>query len=106
MRVFPPSTIGLQRVTPPGGITIGDRTFRAGTVLSVHLPSMLLSEQLWGPDAREFVPERWLGDEKKTTALDKYFIPVSLILLSTPFHPGRIRGNDTAARADCGRCDV
>ncbi|KAK7995942.1 hypothetical protein PG991_015409 [Apiospora marii] len=78
MRVCPPSTIGLQRVAPPGSITIGDRTFGAGTVLSLHLPSMLLSEELWGPDAGEFVPERWLGDDKKTAALDKYFIPFGL----------------------------
>ncbi|KAK8065400.1 hypothetical protein PG997_012147 [Apiospora hydei] len=78
MRVCPPSTIGLQRVAPRGGITIGDRTFESGTVLSVHLPSILLSEELWGPDAHEFVPERWLGDDKKTAALDKYFIPFGL----------------------------
>ncbi|KAK8058252.1 hypothetical protein PG994_008700 [Apiospora phragmitis] len=78
MRICPPSTIGLQRVAPRGGITIGDRTFEAGTVLSVHLPSILLSEELWGPDTHEFVPERWLGDDKKTAALDKYFIPFGL----------------------------
>lgn len=84
MRVCPPSTIGLQRVAPRGGITIGDRTFQAGTVLSVHLPSILLSEEIWGPDACDFVPERWLAGEKKTAALDKYFIPVSLSLPSSP----------------------
>ncbi|KAK8003529.1 hypothetical protein PG990_001279 [Apiospora arundinis] len=78
MRVCPPSTIGLQRVAPRGGITIGDRTFQAGTVLSVHLPSILLSEEIWGPDACDFVPERWLAGEKKTAALDKYFIPFGL----------------------------
>ncbi|KAK7954238.1 hypothetical protein PG988_014932 [Apiospora saccharicola] len=78
MRICPPSTIGLQRVAPPEGITIGDRTFKAGTVLSVHLPSMLLSEELWGAGARDFVPERWLGNDKKTAALDKYFIPFGL----------------------------
>ena len=74
MRVLPPSAIGLQRVAPPGGVTIGGRTFSAGTILSVHLPGVLLSYDIWGPDAREFRPERWLGPD--AAALDRYFIPV------------------------------
>lgn len=97
IRVCPPSTIGLQRVAPRSGITIGDRNFKAGTVLSVHLPSILLSEELWGADAHDFVPDRWLIDEKKTAALDKYFIPVSL------FHPLVVSfiSNDYAVDVPC-----
>ncbi|KAK8100231.1 hypothetical protein PG999_010605 [Apiospora kogelbergensis] len=73
MRVCPPSTIGLQRVAPRGGITIGDRNFKAGTVLSYPAFGGAV-----GADAHDFVPERWHMDEKKTAALDKYFIPFGL----------------------------
>lgn len=83
MRVLPPSAIGLQRVAPAGGVTIGDRTFPAGTILSVHLPGVLLSRDIWGPDAREFRPERWLGPD--AAEMERYFIPVrSLPSLACP----------------------
>lgn len=80
IRIFPPNTMGLQREAPKGGITIGDRTFPAGTMLSVHGPSILLSKELWGPDAREFKPERWLSES--ITAQEKYFMPVCLSFFS------------------------
>lgn len=74
MRALPPSAIGLQRVAPPGGVTLGGRTFSAGTILSVHLPGVLLSREIWGPDAGESRPGRWLGPD--AAALERYFIPV------------------------------
>lgn len=36
LRVFGTNHMGLPRVAPVGGLTIGDRTFPAGTVLSIH----------------------------------------------------------------------
>lgn len=74
LRIFPPASMGLQRVVPAGGITIGERTFAAGTILSVYPPSIMLSPELWGPDARTFEPERWMRDD--AAALDKYYFPV------------------------------
>lgn len=82
LRVFVPATLGLQRAAPEGGITIGERTFPAGTMLSVHGPSILLSKDIWGPDAREFKPERWLN--KSIAALEKYFMPVSFLVSPCP----------------------
>lgn len=35
LRMFSPTTMGLPRMAPSGGITIGDRHFREGTILSV-----------------------------------------------------------------------
>lgn len=34
-----------------------------GTRLSVSVPSMNRSTALWGADAKEFKPERWIGEE-------------------------------------------
>lgn len=36
LRLFSPQGLGLQRVAPAGGLSIGDRTFREGTILSIH----------------------------------------------------------------------
>jgi cytochrome P450 len=81
MRVFNPASMGLPRVVPKGGMTIGNRTFPAGTDVSVSIWVMHHSKEIWGPDAREFNPERWFGDDAH--ALNKYFIPVSSMLYAT-----------------------
>lgn len=36
LRLFSPQGLGLPRVAPPGGLTLGDRTFSGGTILSIH----------------------------------------------------------------------
>lgn len=74
LRVFGPVPMGLARVVPKGGLTIGDRTFAAGTKLSVNPWAMHYSKDIWGPDAHEFNPGRWLAEG--AAVLDKYWIPV------------------------------
>lgn len=36
LRLFSPQGLGLQRVAPPGGVTIGGVSFAEGTILSIH----------------------------------------------------------------------
>ncbi|KAB5580586.1 cytochrome P450 [Coniochaeta sp. 2T2.1] len=73
MRVFGPVPMGLPRVAPRGGVTVGDRTFPAGTILSINPWVMHHSREIWGPDAHEFNPDRWL--EESVAGLEKYWIP-------------------------------
>ncbi|KAK3906033.1 cytochrome P450 [Staphylotrichum tortipilum] len=73
LRVFGPVPMGLPRVAPPGGLTIGDRTFPAGTILSINPWVMHHSTEIWGPDAAKFKPDRWLSES--ITAVEKYWIP-------------------------------
>lgn len=75
LRVFGPVPMGLPRVAPKGGLTIGDRHFPAGTTLSINPWVMHYSKEIWGPDAHEFNPDRWL--KESAAATEKYFIPVS-----------------------------
>lgn len=58
-------------------MTIGDRNFTDGTILSVNPWVIHRSPEIWGSDARIFVPERWLRDDAADLE-KKYFIPVSL----------------------------
>lgn len=80
LRVFGPAPMGLPRVAGKAGVTIGDRTFPEGTTLSVSVWVIHHSKEIWGPDASEFRPERWL-EGKKSSALEKFYMPVS------PYNP-------------------
>jgi len=75
MRIHSTSSLGLPRVVPPGaGIEILGHHFPADTVLSVPAYTIHHSKEIWGPDADEFVPERWI---KVTERQKAAFIPFS-----------------------------
>ncbi|KAH8655408.1 cytochrome P450, partial [Xylariales sp. PMI_506] len=73
MRVFAPVPMTLPRKAPKEGITIGDRYFPAGTTISVNPWVIHHSKELWGLDAREFIPERWFRED--ISQKERYFIP-------------------------------
>ncbi|KAI8943409.1 hypothetical protein NX059_001421 [Plenodomus lindquistii] len=73
LRIFGPVPMGLPRIAPKGGLTIGDRTIPQGTIVSVSPWAIHHSKELWGEDAHEFNPDRWLtGDPAR---MEKYWIP-------------------------------
>lgn len=75
MRIHSTSSLGLPRLIPPGpGITINNRHFPQGTVLSVPAYTIHHSPAIWGPDADAFRPERWAEATEKQRAA---FIPFS-----------------------------
>ncbi|KAG8689290.1 hypothetical protein FRC11_003356 [Ceratobasidium sp. 423] len=67
---------GLPRVVPPGKtFTFGGQTFKSGSVISV--PSFTTNRsKIWGHDADESRPDRWLEDGAGT--LNKYPVPFSV----------------------------
>ena len=75
MRVFALASMGLPRVAGEGGLTVGGRTIPQGTIVSVNIWVIHHSKEIWGEDASEFKPERWLG--KDSAKLEKFFIPAS-----------------------------
>ena len=72
------SGIGLPRQIPDDspGIHLHGYYFPPGTVLSVPTYSVHHSKEIWGEDADEFRPERWLG-EGITARQKNAFIPFS-----------------------------
>ncbi|KAH7126607.1 cytochrome P450 [Dendryphion nanum] len=71
-RMFPPVPFGLSRVAPAKGLTLGDHYFAPGTTLSINPRVFHHSRDIFGPDAGEFNPERWIGPRAKE--IEKYFI--------------------------------
>lgn len=67
---------GLPRVVPSGKtFSFGGETFKAGSIISV--PSFTTNRSsVWGSDAEEFRPERWL--EEGSGSFNKYFVPFSV----------------------------
>ncbi|KAI3319775.1 cytochrome P450 [Xylariaceae sp. AK1471] len=82
IRVFTPVQWQLARQAAKGGVTFGDQTFPEGTLLSVNPHVMHHNREIWGEDADEFRPERWL--EEGASSREKHWIPWSAGFASCP----------------------
>ncbi|TVY35049.1 Cytochrome P450 monooxygenase [Lachnellula subtilissima] len=75
LRLHPPVPSGLQRQTPPEGITIGSTYVPGNVVISTPFWSMGRLESCY-KNAEEFLPERW--EEDSELILNKsVFVPFS-----------------------------
>ncbi|KAF2735054.1 cytochrome P450 [Polyplosphaeria fusca] len=63
LRVYPPVPNALPRQAAPDGSTVAGTYVPPGTIISVPHLAMYKSEKNFRR-AREFIPERWLGDEE------------------------------------------
>ncbi|KAG9250652.1 cytochrome P450 [Emericellopsis atlantica] len=82
LRMFSPTTMGLPRKVPEGGLTIGSRFFTKGTILSVSSQVIHASTEIWGPDAGQWKPQRWLiGD---TRDMEKNWLVFSAGYMTCP----------------------
>lgn len=63
-RFHSPVGFGLSRISPPGGVTICGRFFKAGTILSVNPWAIHRMTSLFGEDASRFNPRRWLDPDR------------------------------------------
>jgi cytochrome P450 len=80
MRLHPATGLPLWRVVPDGGAEICGQYFPAGTVVGLNTWTAHYNEDVFGPDARAFRPERWLDAEKeggeRIKSMDNYYLPV------------------------------
>jgi benzoate 4-monooxygenase len=75
LRIHSTSGIGLPRIVPPGGVTVGGRFFPEGTILSVPSYTIHRDPAAWGEDVEAFRPERWF--ERDKDVLQAAFNPFS-----------------------------
>ncbi|KAJ8107317.1 hypothetical protein ONZ43_g6772 [Nemania bipapillata] len=63
LRLFSPAAFLLDRDVPPEGMTICGHYVPGGTVVGTSSWVIHRAAQIWGDDAEEFRPERWLDCE-------------------------------------------
>jgi cytochrome P450 len=64
MRMSPSIPAQLPRLTPPGGLQVGAYFLPEGTEVGINPITQNRDEEIWGLDADQFRPERWLEEEK------------------------------------------
>ncbi|CAI7613738.1 unnamed protein product [Penicillium pancosmium] len=60
MRLHPSISYQLPRVVPASGIHIGEHFIEPGSICSISATSMNRSKEIFGPDAEEWRPDRWI----------------------------------------------
>ncbi|KAI7769317.1 hypothetical protein LZL87_011847 [Fusarium oxysporum] len=76
LRLFPPVPSGLQRMTPPEGLRVGDIFVPGDTIVTVPSYTLYRDERYFtAPD--DFVPERWMTKPEMVKA-DSVFAPFSV----------------------------
>ncbi|CAO1620198.1 unnamed protein product [Sympodiomycopsis kandeliae] len=74
LRLHPPISMSLPRKVPPGGDIIDGHFYPGGTIVGVSPYILHRDTSIWGPDAAEFRPERWLDiDEEQRKHLERNF---------------------------------
>ncbi|RFU79617.1 fad fmn-containing dehydrogenase [Trichoderma arundinaceum] len=73
MRLHHVTNFSLSRVSPRNGLHLHGYLFPEGTVLGCNPTTFARNVNLFGPDAREFKPDRWLGnDEDHIKTMERY----------------------------------
>lgn len=62
VRLHPPVGLMLPRVVPKGGATVAGRHYPEGTIIGIQASAMHRDKDVFGEDAHNFVPERWIRD--------------------------------------------
>ncbi|KAH8169991.1 cytochrome p450 domain-containing protein [Sarocladium implicatum] len=67
LRYLPGNCFAQERKVPAGGLTLPDGTFvPEGTEIGFNAYVMHRNKQVWGPDAEDFNPDRWLPGPDET----------------------------------------
>ncbi|KAF9012303.1 cytochrome P450 [Hymenopellis radicata] len=77
LRVQPTVGLGLPRIVPPQGLTVYGQTLTPGTTIAAPYYTASRDASVWGPDAEDFRPERWLEDDENMNAKKREFQPFS-----------------------------
>ena len=91
MRLHPGVAMPLERIVPQGGAEICGRFIPEGTVVGVHPWVIHRNESIFGKDAHEFRPDRWLEcDPEQLKRMERNFLSVRFFIslcFSNVFQP-------------------
>ncbi|KAI2480648.1 Cytochrome p450 oxidoreductase [Pyrenophora tritici-repentis] len=75
MRMHPGVAYPLERVVPAGGTKLCDKHIPAGTIVGINASVIHRDTNIFGADADEFRPERWLNKDVETIkSMDRYLL--------------------------------
>lgn len=78
MRLAPTNNLPLERIVPLEGVTINGYRLPAGTNVGTSAYVVHRDQRIYGADAEEFRPERWLhSDPSALRLMQKHFFAVS-----------------------------
>jgi cytochrome P450 len=77
MRMHPGVSFPLERIVPSGGAELCGVQLPGGTVVGVNPAVIHRNTDIFGADANEFRPERWLvKDEQTVKMMDRHLLTV------------------------------
>lgn len=76
-RLHPAGGMALERVVPEGGAVLCGKTIAAGTVVGINAWVAHRDQEVFGADADEWNPDRWLGDKDRRVAMERGILTVS-----------------------------
>ncbi|TGO13465.1 hypothetical protein BTUL_0069g00320 [Botrytis tulipae] len=76
LRVHPAVGMGLQRIVPAEGTTIANQFIPGGSTVGINAYVAHQNTSVWGSDADQWRPERWLEIEEqgRGAEVEKYFM--------------------------------
>lgn len=77
MRVRPAVGLNITRLVPPEGIELDGHFLPGGTSVACNGWVLHRDRDVFGQDADEFRPERWLEDEEGARRMERYMFQVS-----------------------------
>lgn len=81
MRCHPVVSLPLERVVPEGGAVLCGTHLDAGTIVGINPVVLHHDRAIFGEDAAEFRPERWIeSDEKNIKNMDRHLMTVRMKL--------------------------
>ncbi|KAK3640620.1 hypothetical protein LTR22_016910 [Elasticomyces elasticus] len=79
LRVHPAVGLPLERIVPAGGVQICGHYFPEGSVVGVNAWVLHYDTDVYGPDAADFSPERWLySSEEQLLRMRRSWLPFGL----------------------------
>ncbi|EXK43526.1 hypothetical protein FOMG_02471 [Fusarium oxysporum f. sp. melonis 26406] len=74
LRLHPAGGLPLSRIVPKGGATIAGHFFPEGNIVGINAWVAHRNADVFGHDADEFRPERWLVNGADTQRMDRYWL--------------------------------
>ncbi|KAI0205263.1 cytochrome P450 oxidoreductase [Astrocystis sublimbata] len=74
LRMHPGVQLHLPRISPPEGLNLCGTFVPSGCTVGVNAAVVHFNQSIFGPDADQYRPSRWLEDKENATNMDRYML--------------------------------